>query len=79
MVAWASLLAFLGMAGTAAVAIGSSEVQELFRQCEACQSFNCVEITLFSDEPWWSCCAMTSQGSCNILAVRGYSVPACHI
>ena len=44
-----------------------AELQERFRACEWCQTINCVEISWFTTEPWWSCCiARAASGTCMI-------------
>ena len=50
---------------TVAVAL-SSELQDTLRACSFCDSINCVEISWFSDEPWWSCCLAQAPGTCGI-------------
>ena len=51
------------MFGAIAAAL-SVDVQQAFRACDICESINCVEISLFSETPWWSCCSMGLQGGC---------------
>jgi len=43
----------------------SSGARETLRECQFCARLNCVEITLFTSSPWWSCCLpVNGEGTC---------------
>ena len=61
------VLALVVLALGTFAAVTSTELQERFRACEWCQTINCVEISWFTTEPWWSCCiARAASGTCMI-------------
>jgi len=60
-------LAFLVVVGAALVAAISSDAMAFFRSCTFCERLNCVEISLFSSEPWWSCCFADRPYGCSLV------------
>lgn len=60
-------LAFLVVVGAALVAAISSDAMAFFRSCTFCERLNCVEISLFSSEPWWSCCFADTPYGCSLV------------
>ena len=46
----------------AILAAFSTGMQEALRACPFCKHFNCVEISLFTNKPWWSCCLSAARG-----------------
>lgn len=53
----------------------SHDMQDYFRQCTFCEAINCVEISWFTTEPWWSCCVSRLSGTCT-LKEEGFLVTA---
>jgi len=66
------------LAATVAAAV-STDVQEFGRSCEVCENINCIEITLFTEQPWWSCCIATVPGTCALEANATYAVATCNL
>jgi len=50
-----------------AVAAGTSPgFKSSLRSCSFCEHINCVEISLFTEQPWWSCCLSHGSGACSL-------------
>ena len=49
-------LILVGMLAAAVASTTSTRVQHALRECTFCRHINCVEFSLFSEVPWWSCC-----------------------
>ena len=50
-----------------AVAAGTSPgFKSSLRSCSFCEHINCVEISLFTEQPWWSCCFSHGSGACSL-------------
>jgi len=62
----ASILFLVGLGGCIAAG-ASTEVQDVFRSCTFCEKINCVEISLFTSQPWWSCCIAKTPGTCSLV------------
>lgn len=69
-------LAFIVCMFGAIAAALSVDVQQAFRACDICESINCVEISLFSETPWWSCCISRVPGVCMLDDQNATSVTA---
>ena len=60
----ALLLVLLTAFGLAAAF--STSLQISLRACPFCKHANCVEISLFTTAPWWSCCLSSAAGACSL-------------
>ena len=80
------LLALLSVA----IGVGSSpSMQEYFRGCEFCERINCVEVSWFTNEPWFRCdiaqlkssggCLMTAAGQCSLQANATTVIATCNM
>eukprot|EP00967_Tisochrysis_lutea_P099917 scaffold148700_cov34-Tisochrysis_lutea.AAC.3 len=58
----------------------SSDARDKFRECEFCEKLNCVEITLFTSAPWWSCCMpRNGEGTCSVDTNATYTTVFCNM
>jgi len=60
--------AILALIAAICVAAISADAMAFFRSCDFCERINCVEITLFTDAPWWSCCTAQVPMACQLAA-----------
>lgn len=61
------------------IVIWSTDAKALLRQCDWCDSINCVEISLFTDRLWWSCCVAQAPGSCALTQNSSHIVAQCNM
>lgn len=68
----AVLLSALVALAVAAGTSYSSAARSALRSCSFCKHINCVEISLFTEQPWWSCCVpQGSGGQCQLRETDG--------
>jgi len=78
-IVFVSALLLLALLGACVAAMLSPDVKQVFRSCTACEQLNCVEITLFTNKPWWSCCVAQAPGTCSLLENSSYISASCNM